>query len=249
MIDIYSIPLYYISFDKNLDLEKQARDCNFTNIHHFKAVNGKQFNEEKLLEDKLITYRTYGDLTEGRDQHQGMPSLGGIGCALSHYSLWKLCVDNNYPYIIIVEDDISFRKLSTQEIDVITDTISKPNGIYISPLSKFKIKNKQKFWGLHFYICSQSVCRKMMENFFPIDVQVDSYLSYVFDKDKTINLKLYKTLNQKEFYKNKSNIQESFINFCTKCFLPSNNIFYLGFIVLIIILVILCIYFYKKRCK
>lgn len=246
MIDIYSIPLYYISFDKNLDLEKQARDCNFTNIHHFKAVNGKQYSKEKLLEDRVISYRSFGDLTEGRDQHQGMPSLGGIGCALSHYSLWKLCVDNNYPYIIIVEDDIGFRNLSTQEIEIITDTISKPNGIYISPFYTFKIKDKQKFFGLHFYVCSQSVCRKMMKNFFPIDVQVDAYLSYVFDQDKTINLKLYKTLNQKEHYTKQSNIQESYRNICVKCYLPNNNVFYLGFIVFIITLVILCIYFYKK---
>lgn len=42
-------------------------------------------------------------------------SLGTIGCALTHLSLWKLCVDNNYPYIIIA-DDIIIKRLNDKDI-------------------------------------------------------------------------------------------------------------------------------------
>ena len=41
-IDIYSIPLYYISFKKNTELEKNLVKTGFNNINHFAAVDGRK---------------------------------------------------------------------------------------------------------------------------------------------------------------------------------------------------------------
>ena len=48
-IDVFNIPLYYISFDKSLTLENMLKTYNFNNINHFPAVDGRKLTLEKLV--------------------------------------------------------------------------------------------------------------------------------------------------------------------------------------------------------
>ena len=105
---VKSIPVYYIGFNKNTKLENNLSGIGFKDVNHFKAIDGRKFVVDDLIENNTITIRSYNDLIFGRHEHAGIPSLGAIGCTLSHLSLWKLCVDFNMPYIIICEDDVFF---------------------------------------------------------------------------------------------------------------------------------------------
>jgi len=48
MIDIYGLPLFYISFKSNDDVEQHYVDRGFRNINHFEAVNGKKLNPDRF---------------------------------------------------------------------------------------------------------------------------------------------------------------------------------------------------------
>lgn len=242
-VSIYKIPLYYISFERNIDLENDLKSQGFIDINHFKAINGRKFNEEDLLRDKIITIRSYQDLKSGRDQHQGIPSLGAIGCSFSHYELWKKCINDNIPYITIVEEDADFsKKISKDDIHKINNTLSKPRSFYISEL----FMDDDKFIGTQFYCSSNYVCRQFVDRFFPIDVQLDWYLNYIVDLDNSINKEVFKTITQKS---HESSIQD----LCMKCIMPTNPVPYILLIVLVILVVIVLIVrrrcFFSDRCK
>ena len=237
-INIFDIPLYYISFKRNTTLENNLKDVGFKNINHFEAVNGKKLNIEKLRKNNIISIRAYNDLLEGRNEHSGISSLGAIGCSLSHYYLWRKCVDENLSYITIIEDDIKIKKMSENDIENIKNTIKRDKGLFISPFYNPVTDPIYEFKGTHFYIASNSACKELIKYIFPIDVQLDAYMAHL----KTlgyINLDGYHIFGQKIHF---SSIQD----ICVKCFLPRHTIFYVCFISFVGLLIFLFTRYFRK---
>lgn len=238
--DFYNIPLWYISFKKNQKLENELSLVGFKNINFFQAIDGKKLNPDELLKDKVISIRTYNDITSGqRSDKLGIQSLGAIGCTLSHLNLWKKCIDENLRDIIIVEDDIQLYKIKNKDIEKIINIIDDPNKGFISSFYSNKIKKYENIWGTHFCILSNNICKVLIDNIFPIDVPVDIYISYL-NKMNKINIEGYNLFSQK---KHLSSIQD----FCFKCIFPS-DIYIILFLILIIV-VIIFLYFKYKKCK
>ena len=179
MIDLLSIPLYYISFNKSKELESYYKDNGFKDVNHFQAVDGRKFNVDNLRRKNIISVRTYIDLLNGRISHYGIPTMGAIGCTMSHYSLWKLCVNQQLPYIIIAEDDNvfidDFKSIDHEEI---SNAISKDAGLFIS--TTIYGDYIRVFTGTHFYIASKKACYELVEMCFPMDVQTDWYMSNMY---------------------------------------------------------------------
>ena len=229
-INIYDIPLYYISFNKNTNLEKDLKNVGFKNINMFEAINGEKMNILNLRKNNIISIRTYNDLLNGRNEHSGIPGLGAIGCSLSHYYLWKKCIDENLDFITIIEDDLKIANITQKDIENIQNIITKDKGLFIS--SKNPITDSiYEFNGTHFYIASNSACKELIKYMFPIDTQVDFYMSHLKNIGY-INLEGYPILSQKIHF---SSIQDV----CIKCYLPKNILFYIIIFVLIIILIII----------
>jgi len=226
-MDIFDLPLYYISFNYNKEIEDKCKNIGFTNINHFQAIDGRKFNTDDLLEKGMITIRSYNDLKENRQQDSGIPSLGAIGCTMSHYNLWMLCVKMNFPYIIILENDVNLpSKISGDTKLKINSALAKENSIYMSSTYK-KNNNFITVLGTHFYIISNGACKELIKNTFPIDVQTDWYISNKATTKK-VNIEAFKIADQKPHF---SSIQ----SMCVKCQLP-NNIFFYVFIVFFIFL-------------
>jgi len=238
-MNIFSIPVYYISFNVKPDLEKKLKDVGFTNVNFFKAVNGKQFDPKQLRRDNIISIRSYNDIISNRNEVAGIPSMGAIGCTLSHYELWKMCM-NEFDNIIILEDDVNIdRSLTPTEISIISESLLKQNGGFVSPMTTFNNLNwGTKFWGAHFYICSKQLCKKLVENAFPIDVQVEPYMTNLLDLNQ-INLTFLPIYGQKVHY---SSIQD----LCIKCVMPNSKWFYIISFLLICILIYLCVKCFKR---
>lgn len=244
MVNIFNIPLYYISFNKQPNLEKQFKSYGFTNINHFQAIDGRKMDPKKLVESNIISPRSYNDLVYGREQHTGLSSLGAVGCTMSHSALWEKCVDNNLPYIIIAEDDAKFsRKLSKYDIDNITKALLAPNGGFINTYN-FK-KGREYFFGTHFYFLSNGACKELVKSCYPIDLQTDCYMNYLNNTGK-ISLEGYEIVRQSL---HASSVQDK----CVKCYLPKSWWFYvliiIGISLFIGILISFGIYMYKKYSK
>lgn len=173
-IKIEDIPVYYISFFKNKECENNLKKFGFNNIYMYEAIDGKKLDIDTMAKEKLISIRSYDDLnTKTRYQHSGMPSIGAIGCSLSHYDLWNKCIDNNYPYMVICEDDNCILNFNNNIKNDIKNAIYN-DGLYISA-------DVSKPWmGSHMYIISREACKQLVKYFYPIDVQVDFYINHVF---------------------------------------------------------------------
>jgi GR25 family glycosyltransferase involved in LPS biosynthesis len=237
--NFYDIPIYYISFDKNISLEEDLKNASFTNVNMFNAVRGKELNADDLLKNNLITLRSYNDLRNGRKENFGISSLGAIGCTLSHYNLWKKCIEDNLDYMIILENDVLIEKdkLKQNDIEFIKNIIKKEKGIFVSPLTFCNIQYKNgmhEFNGTHFYIVSKSACKELIKYVFPIDVQVDFYIASL----KTlgyINLEGYTIFRQKIHF---SSIQD----ICIICYF--NNNLLIGILIFIAFLI-----YFLYQCK
>jgi hypothetical protein len=239
--DFYNIPIWYISFKKNQELEKELKLIGFKNINFFEAIDGKKLNPKELLKDKIISIRTYIELkNKNRTEHFGIPSINAIGCTLSHINLWKKCIEENLKNIIIIEEDIDVHKIKNKDLDKIINIIDDPNKSFISPLYPKNIIKNEPFYGTHFCILSYNTCKILVENAIPIDVQVDAYMSYLNEIDK-INIEGFNLFGQKKHF---SSIQD----ICIKCFFPS-NIYIILFLILIISLIIYYYFKYKNCAK
>ena len=238
-MNIFEIPLYYISFNKKKELEYGLKKVGFKNINLFNAVNGKELNIDDLINNNKISIRAYNDLvSKERHQDSGISSISAIGCYMSHYNLWKKCVDDNLEYMIIMEDDVNFKDIGKDDIKFIENTLKKENSVFISPSTIYYLKTKKYyFFGAHFYIVSNGACKQLLKYAYPIDVQVDFYMS---------NL-MYRNLIYVEFrYVFDQKIHPSSIqDVCIKCFLPTSPIFYVIFAVVVLI----SIYYYYDKSK
>lgn len=242
MLDIYSIPLFYISFKPNPDVENHYRSYGFKNIRHFEAVRGKDLDAEKMLKDNKLTIRAYRDLVKDeRVQHSGLASMGAIGCTVSHFELWSYAVQKDLPYILIAEEDNRIGKpFSEKNIKDIEDALSKPNGVFMS----VKLRKKEPeidFFGTHFYFLTNGACKALIHKTFPIDIQTDHYIAHMCNVGG-LSFSGY-PISESVMFKG-SSIQ----NFCFSCIMPRKIGFYI-FTLLFIVLIIFYLLYKWRSCS
>ena len=100
--------IYVISLDRRKDrwfeFFRKSKQAGITNYEKWSASDGTTMvyddDVKYLFRDKIETY--------GR---------GIIGCAMSHYRLWRHCIDNDIDNVLVFEDDVFFpQKENTVEI-------------------------------------------------------------------------------------------------------------------------------------
>ena len=264
-----NIPAFVINLrGKEADYETtktKLNDYGFTNIQRFDAVVGKNLNisfQDKTYDPPRnvpISMEAYINMSEGRQLHRQIVGKGTIGCALSHYSLWKYLIDHpELDRLLIFEDDArpdddySIELLektinSVSQFDMISFGYSNIRGDvedYNEYLNKFL---GGEFFGLQGYLISRSGAQKLMKNMFPIEFQVDSYIGYIAKFDP--EFKLYFT---KDTFINQSKHVSSIQTLCIKCHVNDLDkldewIFLLKRMIPIIIIVYLCHRYYKKK--
>jgi GR25 family glycosyltransferase involved in LPS biosynthesis len=266
-MQIENIPIYYISFKRKIDLEQHLYNNGFNIINWYPAVNGKELSIDYLVEDKVISYRSFADIIKGRSIIQGLSSMGAVGCYLSHAGIYKEILDNNIPYAIICEDDVHIKKKNinfkslNQSLNnlyqnypasVCTFGHSINAGFLMRTfLPKFRkkisdfdnnIDELKQFYGLHMYMVSFDFCKNVQDHLFPIEVQIDSVFPLIQ------GIKLFGTRDEiaiQIFHK--SSIQtDVFKNLGV--FLPKSGLFYIMFLS-IVIYILFQTFKYKKLYK
>jgi GR25 family glycosyltransferase involved in LPS biosynthesis len=201
----YNIKVIYINLEKDKDRNKKMiKTLKENNIKYYRknAVYGKNLNINNI-DNRIIDSIGLEDIKNKNYKFGLSLTMGGIGCAISHYEIIKNISedkDNNNKYIIL-EDDINFQKNLISNIQKVLK--SAPNNwdiIYIGygPISD-DYKNKKinynfyktnRVHGTFGYILNKKGAKKIL-NLFPIKYQIDTAL-YLASRNNKINSYIYK---------------------------------------------------------
>lgn len=166
------------------------KDNLFSNIDIFEAIDGKLLNNDDI--NNNISLKSKYTL-KNPSSYDDIRSVGEIGCYLSHTKIWQEIIDNNYKNCIIFEDDV-IPKTNYEMIIKYLDNIPDNYDIaYLGWWNRFSFnyvnknsywyytnyndRNKQNVLGLYSYVISNKGARKLLSKAFPIDIQLDSYVS------------------------------------------------------------------------
>jgi GR25 family glycosyltransferase involved in LPS biosynthesis len=213
----------------------------FSNINIFEAIDGQLLNKNDI-NSHLTLKAKYTFINP--NSYDDIRSIGEIGCYLSHTQIWKEIIDNNYKNCIILEDDvIPYNNYET----IINYLDNIPNDYDIAYLgwwsrSSFDYINKNSYWlsteydnnnkqnilGLYSYVLSNNGAQKLLSKAFPMDVQLDTYVSLYNNVNKDFKRYLSK---EKLFEADKTILgNEQTHTVCEKCkffnYMYKNNLFY-----------------------
>jgi GR25 family glycosyltransferase involved in LPS biosynthesis len=164
-------------------------------FERFDAVNGSALD---IKNDMRISLRTKRNILEHvRRDHEELDSAGGVGCYLSHTSVWANFLKRSEPYLMVFEDDavipVTFADDLTAAMRESTllpqlpDVwfFSKTCGWYYDYKGKARPKDVKGGvlgpWTLNTcaaftgYIISRRGAERLLETAFPLDMHVDLY--------------------------------------------------------------------------
>lgn len=197
-IFIINLPQRIERLEKIKDLLKNLEFID--NYEIYKAVDGKELSEKEI--NKYLSITSLHSLYVEANNHKDIRTKGAIGCYLSHYNLWNEMIKRNYDNILIIEDDA---EAEYNYNDIITYINSIPSNYNIALLSWFtlwfdKLENKKnkkiinEYWdqyasinvfGTAVYMLNKEGAKKLIENAFPINYQVDAYINIMTFLDNT----------------------------------------------------------------
>ena len=98
-------------------------------VEYFEAINGF-YSEQHCID---LGYRRAGKMRPG-----------ALGCALSHIYLWKQCVEDNEPYLILEHDGYIIEHLPDNVLDLFEDVLKLDSCNPYSDEYEQDIENKSK---------------------------------------------------------------------------------------------------------
>ena len=177
-------------------------------VERFEAINGSAINVQK---DERISLRTKRNIKEHiRRDHEELDSAGGVGCYLSHTTIWKKFLERSEPYAMILEDDVVLEPGFTAKFQrAMKDTTllsDEPDVWFFQPPSDWYYDYKgipyppnvkkhivgpwitnacAAFTG---YLVSRRGAERLLEAAFPIDMHVDLYTCLNGELKRTVNV-------------------------------------------------------------
>jgi glycosyl transferase family 25 len=160
------------SIDRKIILEERAKKVGL-NIEFIKAVDGRELSEAEVkLHTRPLNYAFL---------------RGEVGCALSHQKIYKKIIDDNIPYALILEDDITLPEDIVNILNSLQVKNDKPYIILLSRVNKYikaPIKNIDRKHALHktqqattahAYIINEKAAQKMLEFMYPVWMVADKW--------------------------------------------------------------------------
>jgi GR25 family glycosyltransferase involved in LPS biosynthesis len=164
-------------------------------------VKSNELKDEKQGERVLSLFACQAIAMQQRRYHMQMTTTGAIGCYLSHYLLWKKAVELGRP-ILVLEDDVngvdrglglelSHVKTAMERGDADMVCFEYSNFYSTDPGDSVTLPSGTKmyrlvrpFWGTMSYAICPRGAKALMETAFPIEVQVDGYVSMRANPDR-----------------------------------------------------------------
>lgn len=184
-----NIPCYVVNLDSDTKKwEKVSRKLTSIGIKHerFPAVYGKSLSPEYIKES---TYPSvYYNLKNGRAVDQDIPTLGAIGCYLSHINIWKKFLASGEEKCLVFEDDLDSVS-SLAEIQAFVESVPKDWDFLFLGYQKEALLNEDVRVGncyqiksltfmTHAYLITKRGAETLLASAFPIFCQIDAHISY-----------------------------------------------------------------------
>ena len=167
---------------KQNEMKEKLLQANIADYEFVKAVDGR--NELNKYEFNLIS--NWYDIKKQRKI-----TVGEIGCALSHYFIWKKMVDNNIQRALILEDDVLFDDSFDEMYKFVKNVSIDYDLLYLGRIAHFEnseIKINSKLlkpkysYGTYAYILTYSGAVKLTScNFLNNILPVDEFLPIMYD--------------------------------------------------------------------
>ena len=160
----------------------------FSNAHPnldyevFSAVDGRRVDYDKL---QSLGFDVNHDWI---DPLLNTPlTKGEVGCFLSHWEIWKKCVEMNEPVMVLEDDARITDRFSMEEIEQYLQTYSF---LYLGwkemktsvPIDGVVVEPVYPYWTLAYVITPESAKILMNENIATSIIPVDEYLPTMMDK-------------------------------------------------------------------
>ena len=174
------------------DIFHKINDDKLGSYEFVDAVNGREITYNELKQAGYDTWDKWIDPIINTKI-----TKGEIGCFLSHYQLWKECISQNTPFLIVEDDAVIKKELPYDEIKELID--QEYNFIYLGWLEMNKdnslsINDKfvvpvYPYWGLAYVITPQAANILVNGNIEKNIIPVDEYLPFMM---KDLNPIAYK---------------------------------------------------------
>jgi GR25 family glycosyltransferase involved in LPS biosynthesis len=245
------IPIVIINLERDQDrLQRALKQLEHYPVTRYPAVNGKDVD----LQQVPISLYTRHLIQHPCDRcsHQQINSLGGVGCYLSHCSVWNTYKDSPSG-VIVFEDDLQVCRDFDEKFDHVINHIPPDCDVlsfgYLKLLEKNNLiddvtKSDAFFFGTQGYYISPAGMKKLLDYAFPMEVHLDAYIALAA-KHGVINLYFTK----KSLVQQCHGISNITHEFCYKCLLPNcsvNTLIYIGLGLVLIIFIYVILRFRRK---
>jgi glycosyl transferase family 25 len=190
------IPIYCINLDRRNDrweiIRNQPGFKEFPLIERFSAVEGKDVDIMK--DDRISLVAKRNILLQTRRAHEEISTKGAIGCYLSHVGVWeRFMKHSSAPYMVVMEDDISLPTGSRKKLEdflASSSMLADPSSWDLCNLAPSRSLSQrgtvmpdstlirlEKFCSTVCYMITRRGIERMMPHIFPLEVQIDGYMS------------------------------------------------------------------------
>lgn len=233
-LDSYVITLTKDEYNKS---EPNIVRGGFRNVKWFQGIRGKDKRAEFLYDRSKLSFRAMYEIEHAktREAHSSQPSWGGVGCYLSHTSLWQEARKTEYG-IFIFEADAYMEKNSyaavKQHLMNLANSKTRVDMLVFGHFGCVSYENSKlpgllratgRLYGLSGYYISPHGAERLLKYAFPIEVQLDSYTGYMIHEE---NARIFYTSKILAPQKNegKSSIQDKRVQDAVlKSWSPLNN--------------------------
>lgn len=194
---------YLINLDKKPDRLKNSK-CRLNKMgfypRRFSAVNGKELDLNGIVVPSAMKSIINGH----RLEHHEL-SVGAVGCAISHFQIWKKLL--GYDKIYVFEDDtvpMFSMDVCNQYIKMLPDDwdiflmgglYNETNKVFSDLFGYLGVTRVYKFYCLHGYLIKNSKnVENILKQAYPISKQIDSWLS---DLAFTNKINIYGVVNNR----------------------------------------------------
>lgn len=222
----------------------------FNDVKPFDAVVG---NSIPLTDLHPIT-KMHIQSKYGQESFFSVPSMGAVGCYMSHVALWKLCVELDQA-IAVMEEDVELGSKETLAIHACLKQVP-PDASFLSLMyqSYEDAEPYDATWdrmrgpyhgGTQLYVMFPKGAKLLLKNALPCLTQVDAWIGITcFHHPKEMRAYVLRQRLYTRIMMFKDNLNSSIqTHFAVKKFLPVNNAFYVSAV--LVLLGLLCVVVYR----